>query len=75
MRLPAASYGESQQRIFLIITLQAAGYLPKERIKNNLNQKKEGMVQKIDHIWIGWTLFKIVFIDNVAIYRFRTTGY
>jgi len=33
MKLPAASYGVSQQRIFLIITLQAAGYLPKERIK------------------------------------------
>ena len=28
MKLPAASYGESQQRIFPIITLQAAGYLP-----------------------------------------------
>ena len=28
MKLPAASYGVSQQRIFLIITLQAAGYLP-----------------------------------------------
>ena len=28
MKLPAASYGVSQQRIFPIIKLQAAGYLP-----------------------------------------------
>jgi len=35
MKLPAASHGVSQQRIEPKLTLQAAGYLPEERINQD----------------------------------------